>query len=81
MAKIIRITRRKPPAPRLSVRGLPPTLLKDGWWLGEFTILPASFPSHARPRNGQQAADAEKGGATIIPFRNTQIRKRERTRT
>jgi hypothetical protein len=69
MTKIIRISPRKARPSRLDVRGLPPTLLKDGWWLGDFTILPAGFHSASRHKEHPEKTRAEQRSATIIPFR------------
>ena len=69
MTKIIRIPPREPSSPRPCKRRLPPVLLNDGWWLGDFTLLPAGAFSKARRGGRPGAADGGKKSATIIPFR------------
>ena len=68
MSKIIHMPPRKPLQPRADERGLPPTLLRDGWWLGAFTILPADYFSRPRQRRKPGAPGAGGKSATIIPF-------------
>lgn len=75
MSKIIRIPPRTPLKPRADERGLPPTLLKDGWWLGEFTILPADYFSSPRQQGNPGAPGAGRKSATIIPFDRSIRRK------